>query len=172
MIPDNYISLKEASTQLKMDKGNLYHLIKKLKIKMDKTRESNGHTINIIELSDFEKIKNYRQNPLSNNKKITNIDYENGVFYVIQPIPEYNLNRIKVGFSNNIDTRKLQYSTICPSTNIIKTWQCKRCWEKTIIAQSTSSEQKLGEEIFEVKDLEQFIKKLDFIFSLFHQTII
>jgi hypothetical protein len=62
------------------------------------------------------------------------IDETKGVFYLMQPDPEYRPARIKLGYATNAKVRALEFFTANPEITIVKTWPCrKRSWEKTII---------------------------------------
>jgi hypothetical protein len=95
--------------------------------------------------------------------------FEN-VFYIIQLFPEISPNRIKLGFTSNIEQRKRNYITICPTMKVIKTWKCSAEWEQAVIAQSITGDcKKVGQEVFDIPSIENFVSRLNKIFSLFKE---
>jgi len=51
-----------------------------------------------------------------------------GYFYIIQLIPEALPNRVKIGFSDNLEKRLSEHKTAAPTAKILKAWPCKRSW--------------------------------------------
>jgi hypothetical protein len=90
-----------------------------------------------------------------------------GWFYVVQPIPEFDQNRIKLGFAVDTRQRLATYRSICPSAEILKAWPCKATWERTAIA-SISREgcSSLGQELFQCDDVAAMIDRADAFFKL------
>ena len=52
-----------------------------------------------------------------------------GFFYVIQLVPEALPNRIKIGYTDNIDKRLAEHQTSAPTARLLKSWPCKRSWD-------------------------------------------
>lgn len=92
-----------------------------------------------------------------------------GVFYVVQITPELDGCRVKVGFSAGMDARMLVYKTSAPTSRLIKTWPCRRLWEKTIIDALVLScgVVRLSAEVFQVESLQSFVEKCDGLFTFF-----
>ena len=99
---------------------------------------------------------------------ITSQDAENGgCFYVIQLVPEFEPNRIKLGFSTNIDKRLASYRTIAPTARLVKTWPCRFSWEQAAIACAMGDQcKRIGAEVYDCMDLDSVIARLDQFFHL------
>jgi len=52
-----------------------------------------------------------------------------GVFYVIQLVPEALPNRIKIGYTDNLDKRLAEHQTAAPTARVLASWPCKRSWD-------------------------------------------
>lgn len=89
-----------------------------------------------------------------------------GYFYVIQLIPEYSPNRIKIGFADNAEKRLAEHRTAAPTARLVKTWPCKRSWDYAAMDSITREGCKLVlNEVFE-GDVEGFVKRADSFFSV------
>jgi len=99
---------------------------------------------------------------------ITSQDAENGgCFYVIQLVPEFEPNRIKLGFSTNIDKRLASYRTIAPTARLVKTWPCRFSWEQAAMACAVGDQcKRIGAEVYDCTDLDSVIARLDQFFHL------
>ena len=61
-----------------------------------------------------------------------------GFFYMIQPVPEFNLNRIKLGFSKKMTRRLKEHRCICPNAKLVKKWKCHKDDEAKIMEAVTN----------------------------------
>jgi len=52
-----------------------------------------------------------------------------GVFYIIQLVPEALPNRIKIGYTDNLEKRLAEHQTAAPTARVIGSWPCKRSWD-------------------------------------------
>jgi len=101
--------------------------------------------------------------------KGTAIPIENGkgVFYIIAVVPELAPNRVKVGFTNDIDGRLAAHRTAAPTAQVIMTWPCKRTWEMAAIDSITREECKLiANEVYEVDSADRMIQRGNIFFAL------
>lgn len=159
-------SLTEVAAILKMNKANLHRLVNKLKIHQVRYRSplANNQMVNGIDDEGLKRLKEYRAFGPSHDIA-TKFD---SCFYVVQPCPDLSPLRVKMGFSDNIDQRLCQYRTICPTAKVLRTWECKREWEKAVIAQAVKKTyRRIGEEVFDVDDLNELLTRIDNIFSLY-----
>jgi hypothetical protein len=92
-----------------------------------------------------------------------------GFFYVAQPIPEYNQNRLKLGFSTNIQERIRSHQTISPTFKIIKLYLSKKDWEYLAINGLLNSNcdfvNFLNNEVIECDDYLKILTHLDKFFE-------
>jgi hypothetical protein len=94
------------------------------------------------------------------------VENEAGFFYVIQLIPEYDPKRIKLGFADNVSSRLTQHRTSAPTAKLLKSWPCRRSWERTAIdAIAAVGGALILNEVFEFQDIEAAIARADQFFS-------
>lgn len=89
-----------------------------------------------------------------------------GYFYVIQLVPEENPNRIKIGYTDNLDQRLADHRTTNPTLTLVKSWPCKRAWEQAATAGVTREGcQRIGGEVFE-GEVQGFKDRAEAFFAL------
>jgi hypothetical protein len=90
-----------------------------------------------------------------------------GVFYVIRLVPELDPRRLKLGFADDLQSRLGQHRTVAPTAAVIKSWPCKRAWEKTVMDCLTGANCRLIlNEVFECDDVDDLIRCADNLFAL------
>ena len=89
-----------------------------------------------------------------------------GYFYIIQLIPEALPNRVKIGFSDNLEKRLSEHKTAAPTAKILKAWPCKRSWDYAAMDSITREGCKLVlNEVFE-GEVNGFIERGDQFFAI------
>jgi hypothetical protein len=95
---------------------------------------------------------------------------DSGYFYVINLIPEaQDLNRVKLGFSNNVDQRLQNHRCTAPTADVIQTWPCKRTWEVAAMDVVSRGEKQVGHdrsEVFDVVSMDEVIHRGNQFFSM------
>jgi len=164
---ETYIPIAKIAQEIGLDRSNIrkYILSKGLTFHKIRTPESKGQQTLSLTEDDFNLLLRLRKEEGFNFD--TASEGDNGYFYLIQPIPEYCENRIKIGFTNSIEKRLSTYKTICPSASVLKYYPCKRTWEKAAIDSVLRSEHfKIGGiEIFEFKSVDDALSKGDEFFA-------
>ncbi len=165
---NDFVTLKELSELINLDKSNARKLILKFGIKPQKRRtidSGNQLTLTITNAEAEYIIEKRKEEGFLDSSKIVINDI--GVFYIIQLIPELDEKRIKLGFAEDINSRLSQHKTASPTAKVIKTWVCKRSWEKTIIdCLSSYNCSLILNEVFECENFEEIIRIGDELFSL------
>src|SRR4051812_20397252 len=114
-------SFTDIASLLKMNKGNLIKFIKKRGYKTVSYRSENnrGQMVKGLNEDDYQDLLNYRKNGvyLINEDKI-----QKDEFYLILLAPELSPNRVKLGFTSDLEQRMEQYRTICPTNRLIQSW--------------------------------------------------
>lgn len=52
-----------------------------------------------------------------------------GHFYIVQLVPEIIPNRVKLGYTDNLEHRLSENKTAAPTLKLLKSWPCKRSWD-------------------------------------------
>lgn len=75
-----------------------------------------------------------------------------GNVYVVQLMPESLPNRVKVGFSMDMDKRLASFTTICPNAKLLASWKGDTEKERAAINLLAAKYNKVGREVFDVND--------------------
>lgn len=89
-----------------------------------------------------------------------------GFFYVIQLVPEAISNRVKIGYTDNVDARLAEHRTAAPTAKLVKSWPCKRSWDYAAMDSITREDCVLVlNEVYE-GNVEGFIRRGDAFFGI------
>lgn len=89
-----------------------------------------------------------------------------GHFYIIQLVPEAMPNRVKLGYTDNLETRLAEHQTAAPTARYLGTWECKRSWEQAVIDSITRKNCELVmNEVYE-GDIEDILRGAEDFFKL------
>jgi len=166
------VSFTELATMLAMDKSHATRYVKrvasKLGVDIKRWRDprAGNQQCSAVTKEGAELIVGHRCNEgFLGSQRTTNPD--EGVFYVIQLVPELKPGRIKLGFGTDIVSRLYQHRTAAPTAVLVKTWPCKRTWELAAIDCLTSSGCKLVlNEVYECGDISGLVKRGDDLFAV------
>lgn len=166
----DFVTLKDLSNELGIDKSNLrkYILAQGIEPFNVRTPESRGQITLAFSPEDAQFIRDIRKDQgFSSSKILSSKDRNgNGLFYVIQIIPEFDPNRVKLGFANNAETRLQAHKTSAPTAKLVKTWHCKRSWEDVTMISATRIECKLvANEVFLCDNLDNLCRRIDTFFE-------
>lgn len=175
--PINLISVKEFAETNGLRRQTVFKVIKRLGIEPEKSRgntQNRGQVISYIAERDarliLEALTTNRKQLIGGNDEEPYMPeatlYDVGVFYLISLEPDYDLNRYKVGFSNNLNERLRQHKCSAPFAIVVKTWPCRRLWEKTAIECVTSDCEQLHTEVFRATFLSAVEEKCNRFFEL------
>lgn len=174
---DHLISVKDFAEQNGLIRQTVFKVLKRLAIEPSKSRGGNqnrGQTISYITQDDARRILE----ALASNRSIQSGQegeeaelpeaalYDVGVFYLLSLEPEHDPNRFKVGFASNLNERLRQHRCSAPYTQVVKTWPCRRLWEKTAIECVTEGCERLHTEVFRTATLKLVEEKCENFFNL------
>jgi hypothetical protein len=170
MNSSEFVSLKQLAEALSMDRSHARKYILKQGFKPEKRRTSDSGGMLALSFTkeEAERIIALRRDQGFFGASLAKpVSEEKGVFYVIQLVPEYDPNRIKLGFTSDIEDRLQHHRTSAPTAVVKKVWPCRKSWEVTAIAAITAIGCKLilGE-VFECENLEQLLVRAEAFFSL------
>ena len=163
----DYITLKELSNKLSMDRSHLrkYILAKKIIPEKIRTVESRGQLTLAVTSAQAQSIVQAREN----EGFIQNVAVTNGYghFYIIKIIPEFDSRRVKLGFANNPEERLRAHKTVAPTAELVKAWACKKHWEGTVMDSVTREGcESIGGEVFNCDSVSELIKRCDEFFHI------
>lgn len=168
---ENHILLKDLADELGLDRSNARKYVLRLGISFLKVRtpDSKGQLTLALTPEDAETVKKTRLNEgFAIGKRPGKVIADNrGWFYIFQVVPELEPGRVKLGFTDNMDSRLRAYGTIAPTSKVLKTWPCKRSWEPAALASLTREGcTSLSAEVFVTDDLEALVERGEAFFAL------
>jgi hypothetical protein len=176
---ENLISVKEFAEANGLYKQTVFKILKRIGIEPSKSRggsQNRGQTISYITKHDtILVLEALASSKNANNEQESEFPdatlYDIGVFYLLRLEPDYDPNRFKVGFASNLNERLRQHRCSAPYVQVVKTWPCRRLWEKTVIECVTEGCERLHTEIFKAQSIETLEAKCDQFFSIMPQLI-
>jgi hypothetical protein len=158
------LSIKKVAEELNVGKDYALRLIKR-RAKLLGLKPYYGKR-NAVSLSredadrligDYKPVRPFRRDARSTGA---------GCFYIIQLHPEDLPNRLKIGYTDNIDVRLSDHRTSAPTLKLVKCWPCKRNWEDAAKASITRDGCKLvGGEVFD-GDIHALIERAEAFFAI------
>lgn len=172
MEADETISVIEAGQRLGRGKATIFKIVARLGIVPRKQRDSTrgNQFVAFLTQAEFQRVKDELvAHPESDEGAEAEIELmlpEYGFFYLIQLEPEHDPLRFKVGFAANLNDRLRALRCSAPFAVFIKSWPCRRLWEKTAIECTTAGCEQLHTEVFRCKSLEAIVTKCNQFFEI------
>jgi len=170
---DRFITYNDIAKRLNVSVDTIRRNVRKYKDTLNlqpqkmKTADSKGALVECLSFEDSEILISFYEKRGDNSEYLDENSFQRyGVFYMIQLIPEYNPNRIKIGFTENINKRLVELQISSPTAKLIKTWPCKRSWDYAAMDSITRTDcQLVMNEVYE-GDVDGFIKRGEQFFSV------
>jgi hypothetical protein len=174
-VNDEMISVIEAGEQLGRRKSTIFKVMRRLGIHPQKRRDSTrgNQVVAYLTQADLVRVKDSliaavaaRSEEGESDNDDTFISAEIGVFYLIQLEPEHDPLRFKVGFAANINERLRALRCSAPFATVVRSWPCRRLWEKTAIDSVTFGCDRLHTEVFRCSLLDAVVTKCEQFFGI------
>jgi T5orf172 domain len=176
-MPDHSISVKQFAEANGLLRQTVFKTLKRLDIEPSKSRggkQNRGQTMSHITEDDARRVlealaagRSYQAERGGEETEFPDAAlYDIGVFYLLCLEPEHDPNRFKVGFASNLNERLRQHRCSAPFTQVVKTWPCRRLWEKTAIECVTGGCERLHTEVFRTQSLESVEVKCTQFFAM------
>ena len=165
---EEYMTLSSLANELGLDRSNLIKYVKKHGIETHKRRtaDSRGQLTLAVTHSQADQVRQMRQQEGFGVEAVAPIS-DSGEFYIIQLVPELDPRRLKLGFAENVNVRLAQHRTAAPTAKVLKSWPCKRAWEKTVMDALTIRWCRLIQsEVFECDSYENLLRVADELFGI------
>ena len=177
---ENLISVKEFAEANGLLRQTVFKVLKRLDVEPSKSRggsQNRGQTIAYITEHDAHRVlealassRNFQSEQEDEEADLPDaVLYDIGVFYLLRLEPDHDPNRFKVGFASNLNERLRQHRCSAPFVQVVKTWPCRRLWEKTAIECVTDGCERLHTEVFRAQSLEMVEAKCAQFFALMPQ---
>lgn len=158
---DEFYNLRDIAKELGITYQTVKSRTEQLDIDVVQTQNEKNMYLSSIRAADLAKLKD----------SLTNKSHsENGFFYMIALVPEYNRGRIKLGFATNVEERLGNHRTAAPTAELVRSWPCKRAFEKTIIAALSSLGKQVRNEVYDFDNVDLIVSKAETLFSLLNIT--
>ena len=175
---DNY-SIKQVAQELGIDPTTVRRLIEKvgpqlgIEVRKGRAATSNAKWSHFLTRDDADKLITYyrAKEAVTPDRPPTGEPVsEYGVFYIIQLVPEALPNRIKVGYTDNLEKRLAEHQTAAPTARVIGSWPCKRSWDYAAMDSVTRTGCAwVLNEVFE-GDPQGFLDRAEAFFALMPRT--
>jgi hypothetical protein len=165
---ENHNTIVDIARELGMDRSNArrYCLSMGLQFVRVRTAESKNQLTLALKDEDMEALRAMRARDGFSGRQARE-GIEDGYFYIIQVIPEYNPLRVKLGFAANVKARLDAHRTSAPTATLVKAWPCKRAWEQTVIASVVRVGCVLVQnEVYECDSLDAIVSRAEAIFAI------
>jgi hypothetical protein len=167
----SYRTYKEVADELGVSidtvRRNVRSQKKELKIepKKQKTPSSKGALVACLSFDDAEKLIRFYKTKGTTKSGLNN-DRNFGFFYLIQLIPEFNPNRVKIGFADDVEKKLKEHQTASPTAKLVGYWPCKRAWDQAAMDSISRIDCKLVlNEVYE-GDIQCFKERADEFFKI------
>lgn len=173
----DFVLLKDLAEEFGLDRSSMRRYILRNKLEPVKVRtlESKGQQTLALTVEDAEFIRERRrQQGYTTKNRIGKpvMDNGEGFFYIIQLVPELEPERVKLGFTCNLENRLSTHRTVAPTAKLLEKWPCHRNWELAAIASLTRENCKsLSNEVFIVQDVDMLVKRAKDFFALMPQNL-
>ena len=167
-----FVTLKSLSETMSMDRSQLrkYIIAKGFTPFKVRTADSRNQANSALTPEEADRIIEIRASEgfAINGRRDPTVLGDWGYFYMVSPDPEVRPNRVKLGFSKNIDDRLTEYRTISPGATAICFNSCRRIWEQAAMAAVTNFEGciHVGGEVYECTGSKAMEERMDAFFEL------
>jgi hypothetical protein len=136
-MPD-YVPIMEIAETLGIDPTTVRRIIRRygqdlgLVLERKKSNARNGRWVDCLSMDDRNRLVDFYES----NRGITEETVGEslargrfGEFYIMQVVPEAIPNRVKIGYSDDLEKRMTEHRTAAPTANLLGHWPCKRSWD-------------------------------------------
>lgn len=164
----SYTTLKDLAVEFGMDRSNMRKYVLKngvmpVTIRDKQTRQE------VLALSeeDADAMRALRARQGFAATFVAPLENGNGLFYVIQLVPDLDPLRVKLGWTGDMQGRLASHRTAAPTLELVKMWPCRKVWEIAAIDSITRIECTLIlNEVYRCEDLARLAERCDQFFAL------
>jgi len=162
-----YVSVKQLAQELGLDPSNTrkYVLSQGFAFLKQRTPDSRNQLANVLTKEDAEAIKALREAQGFTGTIVAQGD--EGVFYIVQVVPELDPLRVKLGFASDVSARLQAHRTVAPTAALVGFWPCKRTWERAAMDSiARIGCQVIANEVFQCDGLAGLVDRGEAFFAL------
>ena len=165
---DGFTSLKQLAAEFGMERSNArkYALKCGFTPHRRRTADSAGQLSLCFTTDEAERLRNQRRDD-GFGIACKPVKADCGYFYIIRVVPDLDPKRVKLGFADSVEDRLIQHRTAAPTAELVKSWWCRRAWERTIIdCLAANNCTLIRNEVFDCDDLDAMVRRADMLFAL------
>lgn len=166
------VAVADLADELGTYRQTIWKIVKRLGIEPYKRRDEmrRNQVIGVVTEADANAIRlaftEGRKSSAQGAADISEFAPDEGMFYLIQLEPQHDPGRLKVGFTTDLDGRIRHHRCSAPFAEYIRTWPCRRAWERAAIDCVTFDLEQLHTEVFRAQSLESVADRGDRFFSV------
>jgi hypothetical protein len=178
---EDLISVIDVARQHGKRKQTVFKVLRRLGIRPSKRRSSSNKNqmIACITQEEFRLVSVEMQalrgrddfEPSGDQGADDFVSTEVGVFYLIQLEPELDPGRFKVGFAASMSERLRHLQCSAPFAVVVRTWPCRRLWEKTAIESVAAGCERLHTEVFRTGSMDEIIRRCERFFAVMPSVV-
>ena len=170
-----FVFAKDLAEDIGIDRSNVLKALKRYSIPTEERRDPscNNARCTVLTIENAEAFKNIRllEGYHVDGENIGEPAPKRNFVYVIQCDPEMRPNRIKVGITMDIISRLPAYKIVCPEVKVLRLWVAPPSCEGYLIALGQALGHRVGQELFDIGDTDEFFKIADIAFSPFESSM-
>lgn len=169
--PTHQVSLGEIADELQTSRQTIHRIVKRLGLHTEKRRDEDrgNQLVTSVSTEDVPTIRGTLEQgrrTTSNAAVGSTFDGEIGFFYIIQLEPDHDEHRFKVGFTTDLQGRLTKHRCSAPFAVCLRSWPCRRTWERAAIDSVTEDSEQLHTEVFRALDLQKVIERCEGFFGV------
>lgn len=131
------VTYKEMAKRLGIDPGTVRRLVEKygaelgISVQKGRSNTSNAKWTHFLSREDADRLAaHYEARHTHSADPGSEEPFQRvGHFYVIQLVPEALPNRLKIGYTDNLEKRLAEHQCAAPTARVLASWPCKRSWD-------------------------------------------
>lgn len=165
------VAIVDLADELQVRKQRLFKLLKRLGITPTQRRDGDrrGQNVAVVTPAEASAIRAELAGLTSvgpDGSEPFVLGEDVGFFYLIGLEPAHDPGRFKVGFTTELDGRLQKHRCSAPFAEYVKTWPCRRVWERAAMDSATDGCEKLHTEVFRATSLEAVERRADRFFAI------
>jgi hypothetical protein len=162
-----YVSVKDLAAELGKHRAPMLRRIRRegIEVHMRRLPDSRGKAASCVTPKQAEAVRQMYEGEVVVNAEPDTSGC--GVLYVVQLLPKLDPQRVKIGFTQNIEMRLADFRTTVPDVKLVQSWPCKRTWESMVTDILVSVDcAHVGGEVFRCKNLKGMLARADRLFGM------
>ena len=172
---DDLVAIIDLADELQVRKQRIFNGLKRLGINPTLRRDADrGRSISLVTAEEARAI---RREIGAISGEVGSSDgpallEDVGFFYLIRLEPMHDPGRFKVGFTMELEGRLQKHRCSAPFAEYIKTWPCRRVWERAAIDCAARDCERLHTEVFRAGSLDAVASRAATFFSVMPSLVV